>query len=139
MHENIKDILHPLRLLRKGGYRLFSYEERINKNIDLNMFKSKEQMKIFVNSIKEEFKSDEILQAKTNTPEELDQIMKRETQANAMKYIYNEEKGNAGQVSAPCRKAVKKTDQIKNVSRGTFFLFSVESYVQMIYNNRNEK
>ena len=92
MHENIKDILHPLRLLRKGGYRLFSYEERINKNIDLNMFKSKEQMKVFVNSIKEEFKSDEILQAKTNTPEELDQIMKRETQANAMKYIYNEEK-----------------------------------------------
>ena len=92
MHENIKDILRPLRLLRKGGYRLFSYEERIKKNIDLNMFKSKEQMTAFVNSIKEEFKSEEILQAKTNTPEELDQIMKRETDANTMKYIYNEEK-----------------------------------------------
>ena len=92
MHENIKDILHPLRLLRKGGYRLFSYDERINKNIDLNMFKSKEQMTVFVNSIKDEFKADEILQAKTNTPEELEQIMKRETQANALKYIYNEEK-----------------------------------------------
>ena len=92
MHENIKDILYPLRLLRKGGYRLFSYEERINKNIDLNMFKSKEQMKFFVNSIKDEFQADEILQAKTNTPEELEQIMKRETQANVMKYTYNEEK-----------------------------------------------
>ena len=92
MHENIKDILYPLRLLRKGGYRLFSYEERINKNIDLNMFKSKEQMTFFVNSIKDEFQADEILQAKTNTPEELEQIMKRETQANVMKYTYNEEK-----------------------------------------------
>jgi len=92
MHENIKDILHPLRLLRKGGYRLFSYDERINKNIDLNMFKSKEQMTIFLNSIKEEFKQDEILQAKSNTPEELEQIMQRETQANNMKYVYNEEK-----------------------------------------------
>ena len=92
MHENIKDILSPLRLLRKGGYRLFSYDERINKNIDLNMFKSKEQMTIFLNSIKEEFKQDEILQAKSNTPEELEQIMKRETQANVMRYSYNEEK-----------------------------------------------
>ena len=92
MHENVKDILLPLRLLRKGGYRLFSYEERINKNIDLNLFKNKEHMTIFVNSIKEEFKADEILQAKNNTPEELEQIMQRETQANNMKYVYNEEK-----------------------------------------------
>ena len=92
MHENIKDILYPLRLLSKGGYRLFSYEERLKKNIDLNMFKSKAQMSIFVNNIKEEFKADEILQAKTNTPEELEKIMNRETQANMMKYIYNEEK-----------------------------------------------
>lgn len=92
MHENIKDILYPLRLLRKGGYRLFSYEERINKNIDLNMFKSKEQMAIFVTNIKEEFKADELLQAKTNTPEELEKIKQRETQANVMKYTYNEEK-----------------------------------------------
>jgi hypothetical protein len=40
----------------------------------------------------EEFKADEILQAKSNTPEELEQIMQRETQANTMKYVYNEEK-----------------------------------------------
>jgi len=92
MHENVKDILLPLRLLRKGGYRLFAYEERINKNIDLNLFKNKEHMTIFINSIKEEFKADEILQAKNNTPEELELIMQRETQANAMKYVYNEEK-----------------------------------------------
>ena len=52
MHENIKDILFPLRLLRKGGYRLFSYDERINKNIDLNMFKNKEHMALFINNIR---------------------------------------------------------------------------------------
>ena len=92
MHENIKDILYPLRLLRKGGYRLFSYEERINKNIDLNMFKNKDHMSTFVNHIKEEFKEDEILQAKNNTPEELEKIMERETKGTNMKYIYNEEK-----------------------------------------------
>ena len=92
MHENIKDILLPLRLLRKGGYRLFSYEERINKNVDLNMFKDKNQLKLFINGISEEFKNDEILGAKTNTPEELDKIMKRETKAVILKYTYNEEK-----------------------------------------------
>jgi hypothetical protein len=92
MHENVKDILLPLRLLRKGGYRLFSYEERINKNIDLNMFKDSNQLKVFINGIGEEFKSDEILQAKTNTPEELEKIMKRETKAIILKYSYNEEK-----------------------------------------------
>ena len=91
MHENLKDILYPLRLLRKGGYRLFSYEQRINKNIDLNMFKNKEHMALFINNIKEEFKADEILQAKNNTPEELEQIMNRETKAEVMKYKYNEE------------------------------------------------
>ena len=92
MHENVKDILLPLRLLRKGGYRLFSYEERINKNIDLNMFKDSNQLKVFINGIGEEFKNDEILQAKTNTPEELEKIMKRETKAIILKYSYNEEK-----------------------------------------------
>ena len=92
MHENVKDILLPLRLLRKGGYRLFSYEERLKKNIDLNMFKDKEQFKVFVEGIKEEFKNDELLQAKTNTPEELEKIMKRETKGVILKYAYNEEK-----------------------------------------------
>ena len=92
MHENLKDILLPLRLLRKGGYRLFSYEERINKNIDLNMFKDKIQLQSFIKAIGEEFKNDEILQAKTNTPEELDKIMKRETKDIILKYNYNEEK-----------------------------------------------
>ena len=92
MHENLKDILLPLRLLRKGGYRLFSYEERINKNIDLNMFKDTNQLKTFIKGIGEEFKNDEILQAKSNTPEELEKIMKRETKAIILKYNYNEEK-----------------------------------------------
>ena len=92
MHENLKDILLPLRLLRKGGYRLFSYEERINKNVDLNMFNDKEQLKSFIKAIGEEFKNDELLQAKTNTPEELDKIMKRETKDVILKYNYNEEK-----------------------------------------------
>ena len=92
MHENLKDILLPLRLLRKGGYRLFSYEERINKNNDLNMFKDTNQLKTFIKGIGEEFKNDEILQAKSNTPEELEKIMKRETKAIILKYNYNEEK-----------------------------------------------
>ena len=39
MHENLKFLLEPLRLLRKGGYRLFSYEQKLDKNIDLNLFK----------------------------------------------------------------------------------------------------
>ena len=92
MHENIKFLLEPLRLLRKGGYRLFSYEQKLDKNIDLNLFKDKTRFETYVNHITEEFKFDEIMTAKNNTPEELDLIMKTETNQDNLKYVYNEGK-----------------------------------------------
>ena len=92
MHENIKFLLEPLRLLRKGGYRLFSYEQRLEKNIDLNLFKDKSRFNIFVNHITDEFKFDEIMTAKNNTPEELELIMNTETNQDNLKYVYNEAK-----------------------------------------------
>ena len=41
MHENLKLILLPLRLLRKSAYRLFSIEQQESGNIDLNLLKIK--------------------------------------------------------------------------------------------------
>ena len=92
MHENLKFLLEPLRLLRKGGYRLFSYEQKLENNIDLNLFKDKNRFNIFVNNITEQFKYDEILSAKNNTQEELDLVMKTETNPDHLKYVYNEKK-----------------------------------------------
>ena len=74
MHENLKFLLEPLRLLRKGGYRLFSYEQKLENNIDLNLFNDKKRCPFFVNTITEQFKYDEILTAKNNTKDDLDLI-----------------------------------------------------------------
>ena len=92
MHENIKFLLEPLRLLRKGGYRLFSYEQRLNNNIDLNLFKDKQRFNFFVNDISDQFKFDQMMSAKNNTPEELEKIMNSETNQENLKYKYNEQK-----------------------------------------------
>ena len=56
MHENVKFLLEPLRLLRKGGYRLFSYEQQLDRNIDLNLFKDKNRYKTLVSNLSEQFK-----------------------------------------------------------------------------------
>ena len=92
MHENLKFLLGPLRLLRKGGYRLFSYEQKFENNIDINLFKDKQRFHFFVNNIPDQFKFDEILTAKNNTPEELDLVMSTETNQDKLKYAYNEQK-----------------------------------------------
>ena len=92
MHENIKFLLEPLRLLRKGGYRLFSYEQRLENNIDLNLFKDKQRYNTFVNNITDQFRFDQIMTAKNNTPEELEIIMNSETNQENLKYKYNEKK-----------------------------------------------
>ena len=92
MHENLKFLLEPLRLLRKGGYRLFSYEQKLDNNVDLNLFQDKQRYGIFINNITEQFKFDEILTAKNNTPEELELVMNTETNQNNLKYMFNEQK-----------------------------------------------
>ena len=92
MHENLKFLLEPLRLLRKGGYRLFSYEQKLENNIDLKLFNDKKRFPIFVNNITEQFKYDEILTAKNNTKDDLDLIMNSETNQDRLKYVYNEQK-----------------------------------------------
>ena len=92
MHENLKFLLGPLRLLRKGGYRLFSYDQKLDNNVDLNLFKDKLRYGIFVSSINDQFKFDEILTAKNNTPEELEMVMNSETNQDNLKYKYNEQK-----------------------------------------------
>jgi hypothetical protein len=92
MHENLKFLLEPLRLLRKGGYRLFSYEQKLDNNVDLNLFQDKQRYGIFINNITEQFKFDEILTAKNNTPEELELVMNTETNQDNLKYMFNEQK-----------------------------------------------
>ena len=51
LHENIKLILKPLRMLRKSAYRLVSLEKEEAQNEDLTMFESKKSMKDFVGGI----------------------------------------------------------------------------------------
>ncbi len=92
MHENIKEILLPLRLLRKGGYRLFNYEQRFQKNKDVNLFRDKDNFKSLILSIGEYFKMEEILTKKNCNDEELEAVMKTETKQENLRYVFSEKK-----------------------------------------------
>lgn len=59
LHENIKLILKPLRMLRKSAYRLISLERQEGLNEDLTMFESKKSMKQFVGGIQQFMQNEE--------------------------------------------------------------------------------
>lgn len=59
LHENIKLILKPLRMLRKSAYRLFSMEMIECKNEDLTVFEDKKDMKKFLQNIRTYMESEE--------------------------------------------------------------------------------
>ena len=51
IHENVKEVLLPFRMLRKSGYRLFSLELMQAKNQDITMFLDKKEMAELVKAL----------------------------------------------------------------------------------------
>ena len=89
MHENLKLILLPLRLLRKSAYRLFSIEQQESGNIDLNLFKDKNYLKQLTDGIKEGLKWDEFILKRDVAMEDLDQFLNKNTNPNLFEYHFN--------------------------------------------------
>ena len=89
LHENIKLILKPLRMLRKSGYRLFSVERNELNYEDLIVFQDKKQAKLFVEGVGTFMKNEAYKQQKDCNVDELENFM-----GNALKREYYEYKFN---------------------------------------------
>ena len=89
MHEHVKLVLYPLRMLRKSGYRLFSLEKLEENNTDLTMFKDKKDFKIFNDSIVDFFKWEKWKQSKDVKAETLDEFFKKPTNQRYYEYTFN--------------------------------------------------
>ena len=87
MHEHVKLILYPLRMLRKSGYRLFSLERLEKHYRDLTIFKNKEDLAEFTEAIKEFFKWEKFKTSKECDNALLDEFLAKNT--NPTYYLYN--------------------------------------------------
>ena len=87
MHEHVKLILYPLRMLRKSGYRLFSLEKFEEHYRDLTIFQDKENLKEFIDSIKDFFKWEKFKTSKECDNTLLDEFLHKNT--NPTFYLYN--------------------------------------------------
>lgn len=92
MHENLKQILLPLRLLRKSAYRLFSIEQQENGNVDLNIFKDKNSLKQLTDSIKEGLKWDEFILKRDVNVDLLNQFLDKDINPNLLEYHFTNKK-----------------------------------------------
>ncbi len=88
MHENLKQILLPLRLLRKSAYRLFSIEQQESGNVDLNIFKDKNSLKQLTDSIKEGLKWDEFILKRDVNVDLLNQFLDKDINPNLLEYHF---------------------------------------------------
>ena len=89
MHEHVKLVLYPLRMLRKSGYRLFSLEKLEQNNVDLTMFKDKKDFKLFNESISDFFKWEKWKQSKDVQAETLNEFFKKPTNQRYYEYTFN--------------------------------------------------
>ena len=88
--ENIKLILYPLRMLRKSAYRLFSVEKLEQKYQDLMTFADKNDIKVFVEGVKQHMETEAYRQNRNCDVNELDKYFDRVLNEDSYKYKFND-------------------------------------------------
>ena len=88
--ENIKQILYPLRMLRKSAYRLFSVERLERKYQDLMTFTDKNDIKLFVDGVHQYMESEAYKQNRNCDVNELDKYMERALNEESYRYKFND-------------------------------------------------
>ena len=88
--ENIKLILYPLRMLRKSAYRLFSVEKLEQKYQDLMTFVDKNDIKIFVEGVKQHMETELYRQNRNCDVNEIDKYYERVLNEDSYKYKFND-------------------------------------------------
>ena len=88
--ENIKLILYPLRMLRKSAYRLFSVEKIEQRYQDLMTFIDKNDIKLFVEGVKQHMETELYRQNRNCDVNELDKYYDRALNEDSYKYKFND-------------------------------------------------
>ena len=88
--ENIKLILYPLRMLRKSAYRLFSVEKLEQQYQDLMTFVDKNDIKIFVEGVKQHMETELYRQNRNCDVNEIDKYYERVLNEDSYKYKFND-------------------------------------------------
>ena len=88
--ENIKLILYPLRMLRKSAYRLFSVEKIEQRYQDLMTFVDKNDIKLFVEGVKQHMETELYRQNRNCDVNELDKYYDRALNEDSYKYKFND-------------------------------------------------
>ena len=88
--ENIKLILYPLRMLRKSAYRLFSVEKLEQHYQDLMTFVDKNDIKLFVEGVKQHMETELYRQNRNCDVNEIDKYYERVLNEDSYKYKFND-------------------------------------------------
>jgi hypothetical protein len=88
--ENIKLILYPLRMLRKSAYRLFSVEKLEQQYQDLMTFVDKNDIKLFVEGVKQHMETEAYRQNRNCDVNEIDKYYERVLNEDSYKYKFND-------------------------------------------------
>ena len=124
--ENIKLILYPLRMLRKSAYRLFSVEKLEQKYQDLMTFTDKNDIKQFIDGVRQYMESEVYKQNKNCDINELDKYFERFLSDDSYRYKFNDkihveekkvEKDDKGNPKAEDKKAIPKTLSVEEVEK----------------------
>ena len=92
LHENIKLILKPLRMLRKSGYRLFSLEMMEAKNEDLTVFKDKKDMKKLIENIHKFMESEEYKMKRDCDINKVEEMLRSSLERNYYEYRFEDKR-----------------------------------------------
>ena len=127
--ENIKLILYPLRMLRKSAYRLFSVEKLEQKYQDLMTFVDKNDIKLFVEGVKQHMETEAYRQNRNCDVNELDKYYERALNEDSYKYKFNDkiheeekkvekdDKGNPKEENKDNKKTIPKTMTIDEIEK----------------------
>ena len=121
MHENVKEILEPLRKLRKSAYRLVSLEKMEKNFEDFTIFNDKNSMKEFVDKIGVFFQQEEFKSKRDADVTKLDDILGPTLDRSFYEYNYNdkirenEDSQNSKEEEKPREKNIKRHMTRKNI------------------------
>ena len=149
--ENIKLILYPLRMLRKSAYRLFSVEKLEQKYQDLMTFVDKNDIKLFVEGVRQHMESEAYRQNRNCDVNELDKYLDKALNEESYRYKFNDkiheeekkvDKDDKGNPKEDNKKIMSKSmtpeeiDKLKNdEEKRKLLLVNIKKVEQEIPNN----
>ena len=124
--ENIKLILYPLRMLRKSAYRLFSVEKLEQQYQDLMTFVDKNDIKLFVEGVKQYMETEAYRQNRNCDVNELEKYYEKALNEESYKYKFSDkiheeekkvEKDDKGNPKEDIKKIIPKSLTLEEIEK----------------------